>query len=62
MRTGIPEIGDRIYVTNPLSFYSRCVGKIVSINGDTVEADVGCPWCNGHFKRGEYLILGKDTL
>lgn len=61
MNRAKPEIGDKIYVTNPLSFYARCIGKIVAIDGDKIEADVGCPWCTGHFNRNEYLILGKDT-
>lgn len=61
MYTAKPEIGDKIYITNPLSFYSRSTGTIISIEGDKVRADVGCPWATALLNRKEYLILGKDT-
>ena len=57
----ILEIGDKVYVTNPISFVYHMEGQITAIHGDNIVADFGAPYGKMVLRRIEYLVLGKET-
>ena len=55
------EIGDKVYVTNPISFVYHMEGQITSIHDTKIVADFGAPFGKMILSRIEYLVLGKET-